>query len=59
MLTKASVAAAAPEDCGEKVTVKGTDCPAETVMGMEMPLTANSALVVVTETSGRSYKADV
>jgi len=49
LLTKASVAAAAPEDCGEKVTMKGTDCPAGTVMGIEMPLTANSALVVVTE----------
>lgn len=49
LLTKASVAAAAPEDCGEKVTVKGIDCPAETVIGMEMPLTANSALVVVTD----------
>ena len=43
------MAAAAPEDCGEKVTVKGTDCPEETVSGIEMPLTANSALVVVIE----------
>ena len=43
------MAAAAPEDCGEKVTVKGTDCPAGTVRGIEMPLTANSALVVVIE----------
>ena len=49
LLRKASLAAAAPEDCGEKVTVKGTDCPAATVRGIEMPLTANSALVVVIE----------
>jgi hypothetical protein len=49
LLRKASVAAAAPEDCGEKVTVKGTDCPAGTVCGTEMPLTENSALVVVIE----------
>lgn len=49
LLRKASVAAAAPEDCGEKVTVKGTDCPTGTVRGIEMPLTANSALVVVIE----------
>ena len=49
LLRKASLADAAPEDCGEKVTVKGTDCPAGTVRGIEMPLTANSALVVVIE----------
>ena len=49
LLRKASLAAAAPEDCGEKVTVKGTDCPAGTVRGIEMPLTANSALVVLIE----------
>jgi hypothetical protein len=49
LLRKASVAAAAPEDRAEKVTVKGTDCPAGTVRGIEMPLTANSALGVVIE----------
>ena len=43
------MAAAAPEDCGEKVTVKGTDCPTGTVSGIEMPLNVNSALVVVIE----------
>lgn len=49
LLTKSSVAVAAPEDCGENVTMKGIECPARMFTGVEIPPTVNSILVVVTE----------
>jgi len=47
LLLKASVPVAVPEDCGANVTVNGTECPAGIVRGTEIPLTLNSAFVVV------------
>jgi hypothetical protein len=49
LLTKARLAAAVPEVCGKKVTVKGTDWPAVRATGNEIPLRTNSALVLVPE----------
>lgn len=49
LLTKARVAVAVPEDCGENVTVKGIECPARMFKGAEIPPTVNSKFVVVTE----------
>jgi hypothetical protein len=49
LLTKARLAAAAPEVCGRKVTVKGTDWPAARTTGNEIPLRTNSALVLAPE----------
>lgn len=43
------MAAALPEVCGKKVTLKGTDWPTASVAGNEIPLRANSALVLVPE----------
>jgi len=36
---------ALPEDCGEKVTVTGTLCPAAIVTGREIPVSENSAVL--------------
>ena len=44
LLVTESTALAVPDVCGENVMVTGTLCPAEMVMGREMPLTANSLL---------------
>ncbi len=49
LLTKARLAAASPEVCGKKFTVKGTDWPAARTTGNEIPLRTNSALVLVAE----------
>jgi hypothetical protein len=49
LLRKARLAAAAPEACGTKVTVKGTDWPTARVAGREIPLRTNSALVLAPE----------
>jgi len=49
LLTNEMLAAALPEACGEKVTVNGTDCPAASVAGKEIPLRTNSELVLVPE----------
>jgi hypothetical protein len=43
------LAVAVPEVWGKKVTVKGTDWPAARVVGNEVPLRTNSALVLVPE----------
>ena len=45
LLARDRVALALPEDCGAKVKVTGTLCPAEMVMGKEIPLRENSALL--------------
>lgn len=47
LLTKERLAAAVPEVCGRKVTVKGTDWPTATVAGSEIPPSMSSALVLV------------
>ena len=49
MLAKERLAFAVPEVWGKKVTVNGTDWPAARVMGNEIPLRTNSALVLVPE----------
>jgi hypothetical protein len=49
LLTKARLAAAVPEVCGKKVTVKVTDWPAARTTGNEIPLRTNSALVLPPE----------
>jgi hypothetical protein len=49
LLTRERLATAAPEVCGKKVTVKGTDWPTARVAGNEIPLRTNSALVLVPE----------
>lgn len=49
LLTKSSVAVAVPEACGKNVTVKGIECPAGMLKGVEIPLSLNSTFVVVTE----------
>ena len=49
LLTKDAVAEVVPLACGVNVAVNGTLCPAETVSGREMPLTANSELLSATE----------
>ena len=49
LLRKDNEAVAVPAACGRKVTVKGTDLPAATEAGGEIPLTTNSALVLVIE----------
>jgi len=49
LLTKARLAAAVPEVCGKKVTVKGIDWPAARATGNEIPLRTNSALVLAPE----------
>jgi hypothetical protein len=40
---------AAPDACGTKVTVNGTDCPDDSVVGNEIPLTTNSVLVLAAD----------
>jgi hypothetical protein len=47
LLTNERLATALPEACGEKVTVKGMDCPTARVAGKETPLRTNSGLVLV------------
>ena len=49
LLTKERLAVAVPEAWGRKVTVKGIDWPAARVVGSEIPLRTNSALVLVAE----------
>jgi hypothetical protein len=49
LLTNESVAVAVPDTCGRNVTVNGIDCPAASVVGIEIPLNTNSVLVLVTE----------
>jgi hypothetical protein len=49
LLTKERLAAAVPEVCGKKVTVKGADWPAARTTGNEIPLRTNSALVLPPE----------
>lgn len=49
LLTKETLAAAAPEACGKKVTVKGVELPAARVVGNEIPLITNSELVLATD----------
>lgn len=48
LLVKVSVALAAPEFCGLKVTLKGTLCPARIVTGSDKPLTLNAELLELT-----------
>lgn len=45
LLVSERTALAVPEDCGAKVTVTGTLCPAGIVIGKETPVSENSALL--------------
>lgn len=47
MLVKESVPLADPAAVGLKVTVKGTLCPAGTVIGNDKPLTVNEGLLTL------------
>jgi hypothetical protein len=49
LLRKDKDAVAVPEACGRKVTVNGSDWPAGTVTGKEIPLTTNSALLLLAD----------
>src|ERR1035441_9760401 len=49
LLTYDSAALAAPEDCGVKVSVIGTLCPAGIVTGNEIPVNENSAFDTLAE----------
>jgi hypothetical protein len=46
LLTNDNDALAVPVTCGRNVTVNGTDCPAPSVVGNEIPLNMNSGLVL-------------
>ena len=45
LLAKERVALAVPEVCGANLRVKGTLCPAAMVVGNEIPVSENSALL--------------
>lgn len=49
MLTNATLADTAPDACGRKVTLNGTDCPGANVAGNEIPVRINSELVLVAD----------
>ena len=49
LLAKDNDAVAVPDACGRNVTVKGTDPPAATMAGKEIPLRTNSALLLLAE----------
>lgn len=47
LLVKEMLALAAPDELGRKVTVNPADCPEASVIGKEIPLRPNSALVLL------------
>ena len=49
LLANDNDALAVPDACGRNVTVNGMDCPGDSVVGNEIPLTTNSVLVLVAD----------
>jgi hypothetical protein len=49
LLANDNEALAVPDTCGRNVTVNGTDCPGDNVVGNDIPLTTNSVLVLIAD----------